>query len=195
VSNPSGTTITALVLAIIGSSTGLAALLWNVIAFRLTGHRVRVTVTHGVTLAFGEPGSATLVGNISVQVSNHGRSPVTVSSLEWVHGADPKKTGNWMDWIGPAFPHRLEAQSEVNWRCEDVPGLARMVRLVHPGPEPTCKVAAILPGGRRRTSDVIGLDSETALSGVEMQFLAGPGVDVHIIRDPPDVTEPPQPGA
>lgn len=166
--------VATLVLGIIGTTTGLAALAWNVAAFRLSGHRLDMELTHGLTISLNENGRPQLPGswNLTVRVSNQGRQPVNVQGLDCIVDGEPKRAVSWTAWTGrDPLPHRLEPQSESVWRCESPDQLVGALRAMTGRSNIACRVVAVLPGGKRQASNAVVMDKESALAGLDVSLV------------------------
>lgn len=180
-------TITFL-LAIVGAVTGVVALGWNIVSFLLSGHRIDVDLTNGVTLSLANDRQPRATWNLTVKVSNRGRQGASVLGLEFVSGQDPNDGLSWMDWVGPTFPHRLDGQTEATWRCESPQLVSDALRSSGTGQRPvSCRVVALLPGGKTKLSKPAVVEAEESLRGLDIRQIRFPSYSK------PDAAEPPRP--
>lgn len=97
----------AFVIAIVGAVTALGALVWNILAWALSGPRVRV-VCH-VSPALDEDGI-----DVAAYIWNKGRAAIDIVNAE-LH-CDGWESFNAVPLLGrdePGLPHRLEPGSAV----------------------------------------------------------------------------------
>jgi len=158
--------IVSLGLSGFGATTGVLSLLWNFRQFRLSGYRITVEVTTGVTITTD---LSSVTPNINVKVTNTGRMAVTVDGIE-IRPADPKikYAVSWGDWKGTPLPHRLEPNDHKIWRIDDLPGLLEMLQgrsLDH-----ECRAAVLLPN-RVAVSEVFTVDPEDAIRALDIQVM------------------------
>lgn len=159
---PTRLDIVTLILAIVGVVTGIIALVWQAVEFRLSGPRVVLEVTEALVLPNGAvfgPGvwTATSTGSdgapdIAVTATNKGRAPVTVQGVRLDLPA-----GNFLitgsRHSSPSLPHRLEASESATWFADLRVVAAVATTAVSLGATNTpVKASAELGDGRRVTS-------------------------------------------
>lgn len=111
------------VMAWVGATTGIAALVWQVITWRRPAHRVKVWRAQ-TFLAY--PGGGTSEAMVSVTARNVGASPVTVTN--WGISLGKKEGGVFVPNPIPGserIPHRLEAGAEMTMLA-DAASLAKI---------------------------------------------------------------------
>jgi hypothetical protein len=166
-------TTVSLVLGIIGSVTGIAALAWNIVAFSLSGHRVNVEITNGMVISLDEAGRPQLPGtwNLTVRVWNGGRQAFSVVGIELAPADVKLASVAWTQWVGPDFAHRLEGQAEASWRCDSPQVLTSMLRYISGEEDLTGRAVVVLPGGKKKRSNLITMDEAKALEEVGTRFV------------------------
>ena len=122
--------VVTLIVAIVGAFMGLAALVWNVAEYRLTGPRVKVEIKAAMP-STGMDGAMTGPEDVwsqhldprfsdravAIKVRNVGRFPATVESYQ-VDIAEGYAFSYVQSLLGPPVPHRMEAGEAETWFIE-----------------------------------------------------------------------------
>src|SRR5262245_44789962 len=108
--------IASLMLGIIGTATGVGALVWEVITWRRSGPVVAVDVTQGLPTYSADVGDPVT----QVTATNSGRAPVTVTS--WgLELPDGQTIFVQQPFPGSdILPYRLEEGASGTWRIETI---------------------------------------------------------------------------
>ncbi|MEU4578953.1 hypothetical protein [Nonomuraea sp. NPDC023979] len=173
---PTTLQIVTLVLSVLGAATGVAALAWNIIQFKLAGPAIKVEATGGVLIdrqALEERGALETTPQIVVRVQNTGRAAIKVRDIEIMPVATPKVGIAWNDWVGVPLPHRLEGYDEATWSIRDVPTLRSMMQ--QEDRNLSFRAVVILANGRKVKSNYLVADEAILLKGLSMQVVSIPG--------------------
>ena len=103
--------IVTLVIAVLALSASVGALVWAMVAWRLTGSWVKVKATWSFN-------PDTRIEVIGIRARNVGRTPVSV--IRWGFKLPDKRHipgGMYQElWSGPRIPYRLEPGHSEGWR-------------------------------------------------------------------------------
>lgn len=123
-------------IALAGFVLAIAALIWNVVEWWLSGHRIKVE--SGVAITSLRPNTTETL--VTVAARNVGRQAVTIDSWSFLLPDDQvMQWASWKEWQGPTTPYRLENGTSVVWH---VPASAARDVLVKYGQEPTALIRA-----------------------------------------------------
>lgn len=173
---PTTLQIVTLILSVLGAATGVAALCWNIVQFRLAGHRIKVEVTGGVLInrqALEEHGVLETAPQIVVRVQNVGRMAIKVRDIEIIPVASPKGGIVWSGWVGVPLPHRLDGYDEETWSIRDVATLKSM--MLQRDRNLSFRAVVVLANGRKVWSNYLVADEAVILKGLSMQVVTVAG--------------------
>lgn len=160
-----------LVLAVVGSITGLASLAWSIHFHRLTGARLKVDAAFGNVRTWRHPkwGSITSATNgdtLVVEVRNQGRLAANVVGFDLAYDG-PRAGALSIDSTLLGLPHRLDVGQAMTWEVMTVGELERMVsgdsgnvgityvRSSRPWRKPRVRIEVVTGSGTRSKSSFL----------------------------------------